>query len=277
MKIQNRDLDVLRACQKYGLLSTNQIAELHFKNLHPTTLMRRLKILADAKLLVRIDSLPNNQSAWSLGREGALLIRAGDPPRFTNRNTTLHDVTLSGVRMDLERMGLGENFSTEMELKKRINWKLDERKKDNLQVPDGIFTARSPVQKNTLVVALEVELHAKNHRRYRRIVSQYLAKKSLSYVWYFVKSESIARTIRDQYQALPKYDESPKFLFTVIAEAKAVLGLGEVNFPVLDSKTGKWMKPNDYFDLPGRDENVSIATCNPEGRESEFSSGREAA
>ncbi len=273
MKIQTRDLDVFQSCKKYGLLSTNQIAMLHFKNLHPTTLMRRLKILEKAKYINRIDSLPNNQSAWSLGMEGARYLRADPPGRFTNRNTTLHDVTLSGVRMALERRGLGENFSSEMELKKRINRKLNENEKSRLQVPDGIFTAQAPVTKTPIVVALEVELTPKNHQRYRKIIEQYLAKTSLTYVWYVMKSEGIAQTIVDQYRKLPRYENSPKFVFSYVHQAEE----GSNELPVYDGKAGKWMKLTDIFDLPGLSEKDGPQACNPEGRQNEAGLGREAA
>ena len=52
MKIQTRDKEILSTVFKYGILSTEQIGEIHFKNLHHTTLMRRLKILEKERLIL---------------------------------------------------------------------------------------------------------------------------------------------------------------------------------------------------------------------------------
>ena len=273
MKIQLRDKDILSGVYKYGILSTEQIGDLFFKNLHHTTIMRRLRILEKEKLILRIDSLPNNQSAWSLGTEGADFLRVEPPGRFTNRNTTLHDVSVSGVRIALERVGLCQNFSTEMELKKRINWKLDEKEKEFMQVPDGIFTAQAKDGESTAVVALEVELNPKNHARYKRIVNQYLAKETIGFVWYVVKTEGIAKTIFEQWKKARRTNVSPTFLISWVENTKR----DAEKLEVYSAKTGKWIKLTEIFDLPRLSEKANPTPDQPLGREGVGGLGNQAA
>ena len=169
MKLQPRDLAILANVLKFGILSSEQISGLHFKGAHFTVVLRRLRILEKEKLLNRIDSLPKAQSAWSLSVAGARILKVDPPARFTNRNTTLHDVTVSQVRMSLEAVGLGQEFSSEQELRRRLPAQTGLAEKA-LQIPDGIFVAEDYVASEPKVVALEIELNAKNHQRYRRII-----------------------------------------------------------------------------------------------------------
>ena len=272
MQIQKRDQEILASVLKYGILSSEQIGELHFKNLHHTTLMRRLRILEKEKLILRSDSLPNNQSAWSLGIMGARILNCDPPGRFSNRNTTLHDVTVSGIRMSLEAVGLCQNFSSEMEMKRQINYRLDE-KKTFLQVPDGLFTAKAHGRELDQVVALEVELHAKNHQRYRKIITEYLAKDSIKYVWYFVKSVGIAKTIHDQWRVLKKKNPETIFLFSIIEDSTK----DPAKLKAHSSVKNEWMRIHDIFDLPRLNENPQNSTASGIGGEGDSSLGSQAA
>jgi hypothetical protein len=272
MKIQKRDEAILGIILKYGLLSSEQIRELHFKNLHHTTLMRRLRTLEKEKLILRMDSLPNNQSAWSLGILGARILKADPPGRFTNRNTTLHDVTVSGIRMSLESVGLCQNFSSEMEMKRQINYRLDE-KKSFLQVPDGLFMVRVKNKDLDQAVAMEVELHPKNHARYRKIIGHYLEKDSIKYVWYFVKSIGIAQTIHSQWKVMRKKNPETIFLFSLIEEANADASKLKAHTTV----KGDWVAIQDIFDLPRLNEKSENETASPIGKEDESSLGKQAA
>jgi DNA-binding Lrp family transcriptional regulator len=269
MKIQHRDKEILSGVLKYGLLSTEQIGEIFFKNLHHTTLMRRLRILEEAKLITRIDALPNNQSAWSLAADGAKVLDVEPVGRFTNRNTTLHDVTAAAVRIALERVGLCQNFSSEMEMKKRITWRIGDREKESLMVPDGVFTARVKGRESHAVIAMEVELHPKNHARYSRIVSQYLAKDSVSCVWYFVKTQGIADTIFAQWNKSHRTSSSPVFLFSKVEDATS----DAKTLQVYSAATKKWMKLTDIFDLPHLEQKDIHSLDHCIGRKSESGLG----
>jgi len=273
MKLQTRDKELLGAVLKYGLLSTQQIGELFFKDLHHTTLMRRLRILEKEKLILRIDALPNHQSAWSLGADGAKILGVEPPGRFTNRNTTLHDVTVSEVRITLEKIGLCQDFTSEMEMKKRINWKIGSTEKEFMQVPDGIFTATAKGNDVSSVVAMEVELHPKNHARYRKIMRHYLQNQSIQYVWYFVKTKGIANTIHKEWRSLKGQDSSQGLLFTELGEANK----NPETITVYSTHDGKWLKFCDRFNLPNRDENSLHSTDHGVGKKNGAELGNKAA
>jgi hypothetical protein len=272
MKIQKRDEEILGSILKYGLLSSEQIRELHFKNLHHTTLMRRLRILETEKLVLRMDSLPNNQSAWSLGTLGARLLKAEPPGRFTNRNTTLHDVTVSGVRMALEAVGLCQNFSSEMEMKRKLNFRPDEQK-PFLQVPDGLFMVKVRGKDLAQSVAMEVELHAKNHARYRKIIGHYLDKRSIKYVWYFVKSFGIAKTIHEQWRVLKQKNPETIFLFSIIEDTKKDIS----KLTAHTTTKGDWVSIEDIFDLPRLGEESENEIASSIGKETSAGLGKSAA
>ncbi len=273
MKLQTRDKELLSAVLKYGLLSTRQIGELFFKDLHHTTLMRRLRILEKEKLILRIDALPNHQSAWSLGAAGAKILEVEPPGRFTNRNTTFHDVTVSEVRIALEKVGLCQDFTGEMEMKKRINWKIGEKEKEFMQVPDGIFTATPKGHDSSSVIAMEIELHPKNHARYRRIMRHYLQNQSIQYVWYFVKTKGIANTINSEWRKLKGQNRSQALLFSVIGEVDK----NPETLMVYSASGGKWMKLSDRFNLPHLNENQKPSTDQDIGRKNDAGLGNKAA
>jgi hypothetical protein len=273
LKIQKRDLNLLSDLSRFGILSSEQIGVLHFNGRHHTLIMRRLGMLVKGGYILRINSLPNNQAAFSLSNNGAKLIQIEPPSRFTNRNTTLHDVTVSEVRIVLERFGLGQNFSSEMEMKKQLHWKLQAAEKSSQQIPDGLFTAKARNLELDQIVAMEVELHAKNHARYRNIVDHYLSKDSVNFVWYFVKSKGIADTILKQYKRAKIKNFGPNFLFTLIDEVT----LENESLPVWSADDGKWIKISDLFLTKNRMKKDSPETDMGLGRESETSLGRQAA
>src|SRR5471032_3035587 len=108
--LQPRDKTLLSQLSRYGVLSTKQIGATSFEGIAHTTLMRRLRKLEEADLILRLAGLPDAMSGWCLTTRGASAIGASEPHRYSNQNTLLHEVTLSQVRMALETVGLGENW-----------------------------------------------------------------------------------------------------------------------------------------------------------------------
>ena len=261
MKIQPRDLEILANVFKFGILSSEQIGQLHFKGVHHTVVMRRLRILEKEKFLTRIDSLPKSQSAWSLSMAGARILNVDAPARFTNRNTTLHDVTVSQVRMSLEAVGLGQEFSSEQELRKRLPAQTDLAKKF-IQIPDGLFVAQDYATHDHKVVVLEIELNAKNHQRYRRIVEHYQDIRLISYVWYFVSSEAIARTICRQWRAVSYAQGAQDFVFSVINESAP----DAIPMRIFSAKQNTWIEITNVFKMALQTDEVSPATDSSLGK-----------
>ena len=191
IRIQTRDQVLLKLLERYGLLSTQQIGDILFRGVAHTTVMRRLRKLESLGLILRRQGLPDFMSAWCLTQEAGRLIGNEKVSRYANQNVVEHEVTLSGVRMALEGIGLGEKWTTEINLRRRMGYTTTSR--EELVIPDGLFVAKR--QGKPCVVAVELELHAKGHARYDHILDSYAGKSSIGALWYIVPQHSIAKTV----------------------------------------------------------------------------------
>lgn len=261
MILQARDKDVLAALAKYSVLSTKQIADSFFPGIAHTTVMKRLRILETETLILRCSGLPNAMSAWCLRKNGARLISAEEPLRFLNRNTILHDVMLSELRIALERIGLGDSWTSETELKRQSY----SHSRSNQNVPDGIFIA----QKDSFgVVALELELHAKSHQRYRKLFREYALKDSIRWLWYVVKNESVAACIFKNWNRVRLFEGSPIMIVSILEEV--LLNLENAKIILSDEKTETL---GSYFSLLNRNLLKGPQTTQALSKESPLSVG----
>jgi hypothetical protein len=146
---------------------------------------------------------------------GGKVIGVEEPPTYTNQNTILHDVKLSGLRLCLERMGLGTDWTSEQEIRKHFNYRTSRGGQDEQIIPDGVFVAKSAA---TGVVAVELELHAKAHLRYRKILTQYAEKDSIRWIWYVVESAGIGNTVFSQWNKIRRYEKSPRLMCSIFSE-----------------------------------------------------------
>ncbi len=193
MNYTSRDENILQTLGCYGVLSTEQVARMFFLNTAPTTVRRRLRILEDADQIYRVHGLDNGGVAWVLTKNAAARVGCMYPIRHFNRNSLTHDVALSEVRNVLERSGLCSNWVPEHVLKTQANVNRSHSTEEKPFVPDAIFSMK---QKNeTRVVALELELHGKNQKRYENILSRYQRKKTLWAVWYLVPNEGLGKAL----------------------------------------------------------------------------------
>jgi len=206
MKFQPRDEQILSLLSKYGVLSTRQLRCLAFKDISHTTALRRLRILEKGDLIVRVLGLSDGLHAWSLGRQGARAIGEDLPFRFTNRNETEHEVTLSQVRISLDRFGFGKDWTSGTEMK-RAGYEHSRRRETSEKViPDGIFTAN--YRASPEVIAVELELHAKARARYEKLLTQYAAKSAIHFIWYIVPRASIGNAVLDEWRKIPSWRKS---------------------------------------------------------------------
>ncbi len=212
MRIENRDLSLLAAITRYGILSTEQIQAKFFSGVAKTTMLRRLRILEDEELIRRIQGLPGGENAWIMTKHGYGATENHDnPPKFNNQNTIRHEVALSGLRMRLERLGLGETFVPEWELKRRLA-ENDIKAAAEKQVPDGILITES--EGRPASVALELELTAKGHARYKKVVGEYERKSKINFVWYLIKDDRIARMLMPLWKKRDCSENGPELLMT---------------------------------------------------------------
>jgi hypothetical protein len=169
MKLEKRDLALLYALTRYGILSTEQIHSKFFPGVAKTTMHRRLRILMREEMIRTVQGLPGAERAWVMTRYGYIATGNGDvPPKFSNQNTIRHEVRLTSVRMRLEELGLGRdlNFVPEWELKRKLA-ENSIRAAGEKQVPDGILISES--HGVSIGVALELELTAKGWGRYKEM------------------------------------------------------------------------------------------------------------
>ncbi len=138
-----------------------------------------------------------------------------DPPKFSNQNTIRHEVRLSSVRMQLESVGLGENFVPEWELKRQLATN-DIKAAAERQVPDGIMITES--QGRPAGVALELELTAKGFARYKKVVKEYERKRKIAFVWYLIQDERIARMLMPLWRKRDRSEDGPELLITNLTE-----------------------------------------------------------
>ena len=65
-KVTNRDLLLLELLESYGVLSTQQIRGLIFKDIKTRTVLRRLRVLKQRGFIYSSEGLPNGSLAWIL-------------------------------------------------------------------------------------------------------------------------------------------------------------------------------------------------------------------
>ena len=197
IRLQQRDRNLLSGLANFGLLSTSQIAKWYFAGVARTTVLRRLRILQQNQLILSPGHLSNAMKVWSLSKTGALVLDAPEPFRFSNQNTLWHDVCLSELRKCLEESGVARDWTSDKEL---VRQSADTYAQ--ALIPDGIFV--SDVFGATSVVALELELHAKSHIRYRKLFFDYSFMSAIGCIWYVLKEDSSANPITKQWIAHKK-------------------------------------------------------------------------
>lgn len=218
MILQSRDQEILLKLSRYGILSSKQISELFFKNIRHTTMMRRLRMLEKENFILRAKGLPDSMSAWYLGAKGAKVIGASHPSRYSNQNIILHEVSLSEVRLVLESMGIGEDFTTENDLRREYQWRRDDPANANRVIPDGIFVAMK--NGNPQMVALEVEIQPKNWSRLNKIFTEYSKMSSIAKVFYIAGSDAIANLVIREWSKIRPSAHSPNLFVCFLDELK---------------------------------------------------------
>ena len=216
MILQTRDQNILSSLSRFGILSSHQIGELFFKNIRHTTMMRRLRMLEKENFIVRAKGLPDSMSAWYLGRKGARAISCEEPVRYTNQNIILHEVNLSEVRLTLESIGLGNDFTSETELRRQYEWRRDDPANATRVIPDGIFVAGK--NGKSFVVALEIEIQPKNWARLNKIFTEYAKMSAINRVFYVAGNPSIANLVIKEWKKVRHYDHSPSLFVCLLDE-----------------------------------------------------------
>lgn len=212
----DRDEQMFQTLGSYGVLSTEQVARMFFPNVATTTVRRRLRLLEAAELIYRIHGLDNGGVTWALTKSTADRIGCMFPIRHFNRNSIGHDVALSEVRNVLETTGICQSWVPEHVLKTQASMNRFRSNDEKPFVPDAILSVR---QKNeTRVIALEVELSAKNRKRYENILSRYQEKKTLWAVWYLVGGVGIGKLLEKVWRDINRGQRNDLLIWSVLPD-----------------------------------------------------------
>ena len=175
-------------------------------------------MLEKENFIVRAKGLPDSMSAWYLGRKGARAINCEEPARYTNQNIIVHEVNLSAVRLVLESVGIGEDFTSESDLRRQYKWNRSEQKNAERLIPDGIFVASK--NGKSYVVALELEIQPKNHARLKKVFTEYANKTSIHRVFYVAGTASIGNLVLKEWRKCRRYETSPNLFVCLLEELK---------------------------------------------------------
>ena len=113
-KVTNRDLLLLELLESYGILSTQQIRALIFKDINTRTVLRRLRILKQRGFIYSSEGLPNGSLAWILSKKSAKLFKHDIELKFINKSSLQHDVAVSAIRIQLERLKIAKSWTASM-------------------------------------------------------------------------------------------------------------------------------------------------------------------
>ena len=194
-----RDLHLLEQLNSYGVFSTQQIREFMFNGIDTRTVLRRLRLLKERGWLLSSEGLTNGGLSWFLTKKGAGLFHPSAYTKSINKNTLRHDVTLSDVRIQLEKKDIAFYWEPEHLLKRKALKTLFEWEESLSQVedppvvPDGLFIIKH--QGKLRSVALELETSVKSVKRYRKLFTLYRDKEELFLLWYVVLNKSVGESL----------------------------------------------------------------------------------
>jgi hypothetical protein len=193
-----RDSALIKKIAEIGMLSTKQIGEFFFKGVDIRTVLRRLRKLEAANLLRRMIGLDTKECLWMVTASGAESSSVEIFKTKWSKNMVEHDYKLISLRLLLEGAGIAHSWIPEHEIRSQVFRKYGMKETKNKLIPDGLIGVL--VNKKMESVAIELELTLKDKRRYRNIFNQYQDKKNLHAVWYIVPSNSILKSLKENWK-----------------------------------------------------------------------------
>ena len=187
-----RDHELIQTIASYGLLTSKQIADRFFSGVRLTTVLRRLRALEASGLIQQTVATSSFDRCWFLTD------KARDKFDFTSAKIHFpkaildHDLMLSRIRLELEKLGIARSWVPEHEIRRRVVSNHGLRNSKRRVIPDGIMGVDRGTKES---IAVELELSTKNQKRYREIFIDYSDKKNLWAVWYLVPNDSMRKQI----------------------------------------------------------------------------------
>ncbi|MDE0092579.1 MAG: replication-relaxation family protein [Oligoflexia bacterium] len=196
----DRDLLLLELLESYGVLSTQQIRQLVFKDINTRTVLRRLRVLKQRGFIYSSEGLPNGSLAWILSKKSAKLFKHDIETKVINKNSLQHDVAVSAIRIHLQKLNIAKSWTAEHVLRKELisscgGYEGFRKYQDDLYlIPDSLFTVKDD-EGEMMAIALELELCLKSKARYEKIFSKYQKKENIGFVWYVVLNKSVGEVL----------------------------------------------------------------------------------
>jgi hypothetical protein len=242
-----RDRALLSKLSSYGVLSSRQMESLLFPGICSSTALRRLRKLKRAGLIERVTGLPCGEHAWHVTRAGAATVGDSDSIATVSKNTLEHAVRLSDTRMTLENHQAAHGWIPEHELKRQ--WGIQEKRKNHefTVVPDGMFAAI--VRGESRIISLELELHAKGRRMYRKLFDQYPRHVPIWKVWYVVSDPKIAKVVLEIWKEVCDRGQEDWIVWSKLSDMQTNLSEARVYSLLGSLPISKWITVQSISDL----------------------------
>jgi hypothetical protein len=241
--LTKRDSKLLADLHTYGILRTHHIAEKFFKGVAVSTVLRRLRILEEWKLIGRVTGLENGALAWKLEPKGVSMVSDRPPKRIFRPANLNHDLILVDLRLALERENIAGGWEPEHEIRRQVAQAHGINGLQDRAIPDGLAAVR---YKGVMYpIAIELELNYKVRARYGRIFRRYREKKKLLAVWYLVKDLAMGRSLARSWNYHLREDCYTQFIWSVASDVIANPKTAEIHLPKSVHAVGDFFGPAD--------------------------------
>lgn len=226
MKLQERDMEILKCCYEQQFLTIEQIEEHYFKSTHSNKARERVSELSKAGL-VRSEnsSLATIKKVVRLTRAGQRLAAAHaalevPQSRRLDLATLMHDSIVTSVRLRLSQLW-------------DARWIPERALKDKYEIiPDGIVQFESGFN-----VAVEIENSIKGRSRFLKLIDTWAKVESISLVLYVATTRQLERLIQGYLRERPS-----EKLFAVVAWDDLKTGVPSAQspagaLPIFDRRT----------------------------------------
>lgn len=212
----DRDKILFEKLYKYAVMTTKQVATTVFPNVDVKTVLRRLGKLEDENYIERIEGLPTYHRVWLLTPKGSYMVSDRPPRRRQSRFQLEHDVMLTALRLKLEDHSISKVWYPEHEIRAKVAAQHGIEATKKKTIPDGIMAVEMTDCKES--VAIELELHSKNSKRYRRTFYDYGNKSELAAVWYLTPTKELAKHIEKLWLKENGKIQKPKLLWSLASD-----------------------------------------------------------
>jgi len=219
MEVTVRDQKLFQMLQNYALVPTSEIRKRIFDNIAKTTVLRRLRLLEEEKLIQKVVGSMSQELNWALTPKGAEVANLDLFKRNFPLGLRDHDQKLLKLRFLLEDIVIAKSWIAEHEIRSKIAKKYGLRSMKQRLIPDALVG----VSMNDIMtsVALELELNLKNKSRYFKTFDLYGQKSEIKFIWYVVSQKSHVRILFRYFDDYKFLTYGKTFLVSVLDDLMA--------------------------------------------------------